>query len=96
MRAGLVASAIFLAACGTGTAAPVHMSPVTSTVAVFEDEDLSGPPMTEPVSVLVVAAPLPGAYACDASDAAGLDKRQLYVSCGEWLAAGGVFSVVGV
>lgn len=93
MRVGLLCVGLLLASASSTTATAVDTSPV---VGVYADEDLSGLPTPEPVSVLVVAAPLPGAYACDASDAAGLDKRQLYVSCGEWLAVGGVFSVVGV
>lgn len=73
----LVMAAGLLAACQSG--AP-HM------INIYEEEDLSGSPYGEPVSVIVVT--YSAGKVCYANDRTGQDTRQMYTNCQAARAAG--------
>lgn len=62
----------------------------TGQVNIYEEEDLSGAPYGEPVSILVVHRS--AGWVCYANDRTGQDQRQMYVSCSAYVKAGGRIS----
>lgn len=60
---------------------PPHM------IDVYENEDLSGQAYIEPLDSVIVHRS--AGWVCYANDSAGLDERQLYVSCEAFRRAGG-------
>lgn len=55
-------------------------------VDIFASEDLSGPPISEPISTLVISRS--AGWVCYASDRTGQDRTQYYVSCADAMEAG--------
>lgn len=62
----------------------------TSNVNIYEEEDLSGAPYSEPVSTLYIQAS--AGRVCYASDRTGQDTRQMYVDCNAAQEAGAVIA----
>lgn len=70
--AAMIVAAGMLTACQAST----HADP---SVNIYENEDLSGPAYSEPVSTLVITSS--AGWVCYANDRTGQDQTQYYTDC---------------
>lgn len=73
--AALLAAAGLLAGCQSHTAS----APEPMGIAIFANEDLSGPPIVEPIAILTVT--YSAGSVCYANDRTGQDPNQYYTDC---------------
>lgn len=88
VRGALIGASLTAAAIvGVGAGSIADTAPRAVMVNVYTSEDLSDPPMVEPMTVLTVT--YSAGSVCYVSDRTGQDTRQLYTDCGAFIAAGG-------